>query len=162
MQRFKNVLLVIDEKAKSSAALPQAVALCRRNGADLALVNVAEDPVRELDLSFTPDFLANLELDQLEERRNCLEELAEPIRAEGIRVSTKVLLGTPFLEIIREVLRSQHDLVMMTAEGRGGFKEMLFGTTSMHLMRKCPVPVWVVKQDQPQHYSRILAPLHLM
>ncbi len=157
MQRFKNVLLVIDEKAKSSAALPQAVALCRRNGADLALVNVAEDPARELDLSFTPDFLANLELDQLEERRNCLEELAEPIRAEGIRVSTKVLLGTPFLEIIREVLRSQHDLVMMTAEGRGGFKEMLFGTTSMHLMRKCPVPVWVVKQDQPQHYSRIMA-----
>jgi nucleotide-binding universal stress UspA family protein len=157
MQRFKNVLLVIDEKAESTAALPQAVALCHRNEAQLALVNVVGDQVQELDLSFTSDFLANLELEQLEERRNCLEELAEPIRAEGIRVSTKVLVGTPFLEIIREVLRSRHDLVMMTAEGRGGLKEMLFGTTSLHLMRKCPVPVWVVKQDQPKHYTRILA-----
>jgi nucleotide-binding universal stress UspA family protein len=157
MQRFKNVLLVVDEKAESSAALPQAVALCRRNGADLALVNVVDKPARELDLSLTPDFLASLELEQLEERRSCLEEWAEPLRAEGIRVSTKVLVGTPFLEIIREVLRSQHDLVMMTAEGQGGLRERLFGATSMHLMRKCPVPVWVVKQDQPQHYARILA-----
>lgn len=157
MQRFKNVLLVIDEKSESRAALPQAVALCHRNGATLTLVNVVDDPGRDLDLSFTPDFMANLELEQLEARRNCLEELAEPIRAEGIRVSTKLLVGTPFLEIIREVLRSRHDLVMMTAEGRGGLKEMLFGTTSMHLMRKCPVPVWVVKQHQPKHYTRILA-----
>jgi nucleotide-binding universal stress UspA family protein len=157
MQRFKNVLLVIDEKMELRAALPQAVALCHRNEARLALVNVVEDPARELDLSFTPDFLANLELERLEERRNCLEELAEPIRTEGIQVSTKVLVGTPFLEIIREVLSSQHDLVMMTAEGRGGLKERLFGATSMHLMRKCPVPVWVIKQDQPQHYRRIMA-----
>jgi nucleotide-binding universal stress UspA family protein len=157
MQRFKNVLLVIDEKAESRAALPQALALCHRNGAVLTLVNVVDDPGRDLDLSFTPDFLASLELEQLEARRNCLEELAKPIRAEGIRVSTKLLVGTPFLEIIREVLRSRHDLVMMTAEGRGGLKEMLFGTTSLHLMRKCPVPVWVVKQDQPKHHTRILA-----
>ena len=35
MQRFKNVLLVIDEKSESRAALPQAVALCHRNGATL-------------------------------------------------------------------------------------------------------------------------------
>lgn len=160
MQRFKNVLLVIDEKMELRAALPQAVALCHRNQARLALINVVEDPARDLDLSFTPDFLANLELERLEERRNCLEELAHSIRAEGIQVSTKVLVGTPFLEIIREVLRSQHDLVMMTAEGRGGLKERLFGATSMHLMRKCPVPVWVIKQDQPQHYRRIMAAIN--
>jgi nucleotide-binding universal stress UspA family protein len=157
MQRFKNVLLVIDEKSESRAALPQAVDLCHRNGATLTLVNVVDDSGRDLDLSFAPDFLANLKLEQLEARRDCLEELAEPLRAEGLRVNTRVLVGTLFLEIIREVLRSRHDLVMMTAEGRGGLKEMLFGTTSMHLMRKCPVPVWVVKQDQPQHYTRILA-----
>jgi nucleotide-binding universal stress UspA family protein len=27
----------------------------------------------------------------------------------------------------------------------------------MHLMRKSPCPVWVVKPDQPGHYARILA-----
>jgi universal stress protein E len=27
----------------------------------------------------------------------------------------------------------------------------------MHLMRKCPCPVWVMNPDQPKHYSHILA-----
>lgn len=27
----------------------------------------------------------------------------------------------------------------------------------MHLMRKCPCPVWVMNPDQPRHYSHILA-----
>ena len=92
MQRFKNVLLVIDEKSESRAALPQAVALCHRNRATLTLVNVVDDSGRDLDLSFAPDFLANLKLEQLESRRNCLEELAEPLRAEGMRVNTRVLV----------------------------------------------------------------------
>ena len=68
-----------------------------------------------------------------------------------------MLYGTPFLEIIREVLRNEHDLVMTTAEGRGGLKERLFGSTTMHLMRKCPCPVWVIKPSQPERYTRILA-----
>jgi nucleotide-binding universal stress UspA family protein len=61
------------------------------------------------------------------------------------------------LEITREVLRHGHDVVIMTAEGRCGFKEWLLGATSMHLMRKCPCPVWVVKPTQHERCARILA-----
>ena len=55
------------------------------------------------------------------------------------------------------MLRNQHDLVMMTAEGKGGVKDLFFGSTSMHLMRKCPCPVWVMKPEQRRRYARILA-----
>ena len=48
---------------------------------------------------------------------------------KGSRADTKVLVGDPFLEVTREVLRHGHDLVMMTAEGKGGVKEWLFGAT---------------------------------
>lgn len=91
------------------------------------------------------------------EQQRSLERMVAAIQQTGVHVSCKTLYGTPFLEIIREVLRSQHDLVMITAEGRGGLGEMLFGSTTMHLMRKCPCPVWVVKPGQPQPYNRILA-----
>lgn len=33
----------------------------------------------------------------------------------------------------------------------------MFGSTTMHLLRKCPCPVWVIKPGQPQPYHRILA-----
>jgi len=36
-------------------------------------------------------------------------------------------------------------------------KGMLFGSTAMHLMRKCPCPVWVVKKGENEHYDRIIA-----
>ena len=45
----------------------------------------------------------------------------------------------------------------MAAEGKGGIKEKLFGTTSLHLMRKCPCPVWIHKPTQSARYRRILA-----
>jgi nucleotide-binding universal stress UspA family protein len=86
-----------------------------------------------------------------------LERVVTSIRQLGIQVRSKVLCGTPFIEIIREVLRNGYDLVMITAEGRSGLKEMLFGRTSMHLMRKCPCPVYVMKPTQPKYYSHILA-----
>ena len=86
-----------------------------------------------------------------------LEQVVESLRQFEIQVSSKVLYGTPFIEIIREVLLNGHDLVMITAEGRSGLKEKLFGRTTMHLMRKCPCPVWVVKRAQTRPYARILA-----
>ncbi len=61
------------------------------------------------------------------------------------------------MEIIREVLRNEHDLVMTTAEGWGVLRETLFGSTTMHLMRKCPCPVWVIKPFPPERQPRILA-----
>ncbi|NIQ99685.1 MAG: universal stress protein, partial [Gemmatimonadales bacterium] len=68
-----------------------------------------------------------------------------------------VLTGRPFLEAIKMVLRGHHDLVMTAAEGRRGFRQALFGTTSLHLIRKCPCPVWVVRPTRSRRARRILA-----
>lgn len=96
------------------------------------------------------------------EEQHSLEQFVAAIRHTGIQVNGKTIYGMPFIEIIQEVLRSQHDLVMITVEGGDGLKEMLFGNTTMHLMRKCPCPVWVIKPGQPKQFSRILAAVDLV
>ena len=93
----------------------------------------------------------------IQEEKHDLEQIVASIRQAGVQVSSKVLSGSPFVEIIREVLRGGYDLVMITAESRRGLKKALFGRTTMHLMRKCPCPVWVMNPTQPEHYSHILA-----
>ncbi|HHD62971.1 MAG TPA: universal stress protein, partial [Desulfobulbaceae bacterium] len=65
--------------------------------------------------------------------------------------------GREFIEIINAVLRNNHDLVIKTARGMGGKVGMLLGSTAMHLLRKCPCPVWIIKPKQRQHYGRIMA-----
>jgi universal stress protein E len=93
----------------------------------------------------------------IQEEMHDLEQIVASIRQAGVQASSKVLYGSPFLEIIREVLRGGYDLVMIAAEGRTGLKEALFGSTTMHLMRQCPCPVWVMNPEQPKYYSHILA-----
>lgn len=96
-----------------------------------------------------------------EEKRN-LEQFVFKLEQAGIQVKSKILNGVPFILIIQEVLRNQHDLVMTTADGSGTGKGSLFGSTSMHLMRKCPCPVWVIKPGQPRKFERILVALDLV
>ena len=58
-----------------------------------------------------------------EESKKKLEELIEPIKKEGVNVSVTILWGTPWLEIIREVLRNHHDLVMVTPRKKTKLKK---------------------------------------
>lgn len=154
MKRFKNILAIYNKEVGDEATLRRATSLARNNGARLTVAEVI-DVSDSLDHSdVTALILAERMMD---ERREHLERLIVSIRHAGVEVSAAVLSGTAFLEITRAVLRERHDLVIMTAEVPGGLKNLMFGSTSMHLMRKCPCPVWVTKPGQPDTYAHILA-----
>jgi len=155
MQRFKNILLVLNPEVQEIAALGKAVSLARQNGGRLTLFSVLKQPpgLQGYSESVAQDQLASA----IAERREWLRGLMISMQNDDIDVVINVVEGISFLEIIRQVLREQHDLVITTAEEIKGIRARLFGATSMHLMRKCPCPVWVVKQAQVQPYARILA-----
>ncbi|MBW2287259.1 MAG: universal stress protein [Deltaproteobacteria bacterium] len=157
MKRFKKILLVSREGTGERTTLARAVELAKRNRARLTLVEVVEEIPRELRMLVTAIPPIDLEKLVVKERKERLEALVAPLVDDGVRAAAAVLVGTPFLEIIREVMRKKHDLVILTAEGRGGVKERLFGSTSLHLLRKCPCPVWVMKPTRSRRYNRILA-----
>ncbi len=154
MQRFKNILLVYP---CNESTLARAVSLARANHAKLTLLRV-ERELTGTNLITSPGSPA-LKLQDLvvKEYQSQLKEVIAPVKKEGVRVSAKVVIGTPFLEIIRAVIMDKHDLVMMTAEGKGGLKERLFGSTSLHLMRKCPCPVWVMRPTKRKQFLRVMA-----
>jgi nucleotide-binding universal stress UspA family protein len=156
MKRFKNILLVHEQGAGVNATLKRAVSLAKRNEAQLTVLEVTEELPREIRKLPTVIPSQQIEGRIIKERRDHLERLIAPL-GEGLKINVNVLIGTPFLKIIQEVLRKKHDLVFMTAEGKGGLKGRLFSSTSLHLMRKCPCPVWVMKPIRRKRYTRILA-----
>ena len=162
MQRFKNILLVYEGAEQGKSTLKRTVNLAAINRARLTVIDVIEAIPRDYQMLITallPEEIMELAVKEQNER---LEHYITPIREAGVRVSAKVLVGKEFLEIIREVLLNNHDLVIKTARGKGGVTDILFGSTAMHLMRKCPCPVWVMKPGQSQPYNRILAAVDLM
>ena len=162
MKRFKNILLVFDPNSKTQTAVDHAKSLAKENAAQVTILSVVKDLPAELNaaiVAMSPQELLTL---AIKERQAQLDEVMAVFREQGIDVISKVVSGTPFLEIIRQVLRENHDLVIIAAEGKGSLTERLFGSTSMHLMRKCPCPVWVVKPSRRRKYQRILAAVDII
>ncbi|UCH79656.1 MAG: universal stress protein [Nitrospiraceae bacterium] len=157
MERFKNLLLVVNSGIKNPAALTCAFSLARSNGARLKIVDVVKETSSYQPI--LPSSAKNINLHDLivQEKREHLEQMVRPFEKEGVDTSIRILTGIPFIEIIREVIRKDHDIVIVTPEGKSEFKDMLFGTTTMHLMRKCPSPVWAIKPSSDVPFPRILA-----
>jgi universal stress protein E len=145
MKRFKNILAVYDNNEGAEDVLDQAIMLAQTNQARLTIIDVVE-PDRQSE-------------NNLRERKRRLERLIPAIKSDSTvkNVETRVLVGTPFLEIVREVLHEHHDLVIASAEGGSIVRNVFFGSTATHLVRKCPCPVWILKPGQEIPYVRVLA-----
>lgn len=157
MKRFKQILLVFDPQHTTKPTVDRARSLARSNGARITLLSVVpQPPADQLLVAGGPpreQIAAELAAERLEQCR----AMAEYVGATGIEATARVAVGTAFIEIIREVLRGGHELVMLTAEAERGLARRLFGSTSLQLMRKCPCPVWVFKPTQGERFARILA-----
>lgn len=139
MQRFQKILVYVHlyDLRKANPAAQHAAELAEINDADVKLLCVHDD--------FWTD-----------EEDDALEKLAAPLRQRGLRVTTAHPFGDGAEEVIREVLKNKHDLVMKTARPEDA-RRMAFGATAIRLMRMCPCPVWIVQPSQMKPFERVLA-----
>jgi len=155
MRRFKNILFIADREQGLSAALDRAVALSQTNGARLTVMDVI--PESGLADYIKRAYAVDLNAQLREQRLQALEALTQPHTDNGIPIYTTVLTGTPFVEVVRAVQRNVHDLVMKVAQHDAGLAPSLFGSTDMHLLRKCPCPIWIDRSGRQPVYQRLLA-----
>lgn len=157
MRRFSNILLIVDERMDYSSVLQRGVSLARNNKAALtvcAIVDTVPDEMQMSVIAITPREVLDI---AVTEKRDWLDDTVKSAAADGVPIDAKVLVGKPFIEIIRQVLRNGHDLIIKGADVDSTLREMLFSSTDMHLMRKCPCPVWIVKPTERPKYRRVLA-----
>ncbi|WP_296696783.1 universal stress protein [Thiocapsa sp. UBA6158] len=137
MERFKKILFVVDPEKSCQPALERAVALAAHNQADLAVVAVIPRLHAGIHLSGDGTTSDDLQGAAQAQQRVRLSSLIEPYGRRH-RIRTDVLIGTPYLEIVREVLSEGHDLVIRPPDGAAS-SGRLIGTDEMNLLRKCPV-----------------------
>ena len=123
----------------------------------LTVIEVLEEVPPEMEMAVRSSDLKDFRKLVRKESSDRLRMLIAPISEEGINITSSILWGTPFIEIIREVIRNNRDLVMLSPRKEGRIKEMLLGSRIMHLMRKCPCPVWAVKPTGSRRYTHIIA-----
>ena len=95
-----------------------------------------------------------------------LDQIADRLRAGGLRVETVVREGRAADEIVRHVREQGVDLVVVSAFGRGGVCEFAAGGTVQKLLSLAPSSVLLVRPAgegeppaTPAEYRRILVPV---
>ncbi len=155
MKRFQSILVAVDTRFDQHPALQWAVRLAEHNDARLTIVDVLPDLPWTAKLVLSDS--ENTHEALTEQKRRMLDTIAQPVRDQGVEVTTQVLTGKTSFAIMHEVLRSGHDLVMRVTKGAHSGRTGVFGTTSMRLLRKCPCAVWLVRPDTPPSFERVLA-----
>ena len=154
MERFKNILLIADGDCWRETAFQKALSLAQHNQADLTLIHTVDFPKASGLLGDTP--YKKLKNALIEEIENHLDGVICQA-AKEMNITRKIIEGSMFPGIIIEVLRHRYDLVIKCAEEKSSLYERVFGSSDMHLLRKCPCPVWIMKTGDKGQYQQILA-----
>ncbi|MCA9046276.1 MAG: universal stress protein, partial [Planctomycetaceae bacterium] len=160
MSSFRRILVGIDVvdgelPAATRQAFESAVKLAAvDHSVELILLTVTNAPVADTEAFLTAEENAVGTQGTLARIQS---ELVDQAKEAGVAASTRLAFGKSWYEIIREVIKSDCDLVVVGTRGKGTAERMLFGSTCMKLLRNCPCPVWVTRPEPEGEIPVILA-----
>ena len=164
MRRFKNILVGVDlshgDRFVSRELLPPSVEaveralwLAKQNTAQLTFfyaVDVSESTRRMLEDSDGGNSVV------FNEPREILSGLVAQAEAEGVSADAEVRFGKSWIELIRQVVQNEHDLIVAGTRHRGAWQGFLMGSTGTKLLRNCPCPVWITQPQSERKTMSIL------
>lgn len=152
------ILVAIDFSDISEKLLQQAEKLVRAMSADIILIHVAEPNPDHIAYDFDP--AAMYAIDPGEIRRQIAErfhhehqqiqQMAEKLRGEGLSCKALMVQGPTVDMLLGAVQHMNIDFIIAGSHGKGLLSQILLGSSSEALVRKSPVPVYLVpatKQD---------------
>jgi universal stress protein E len=145
MQPFRNLLVNVDlSNADEQAAANQQA------------VRSALWLTRESSAAVT--FFSRLPNDNPEDgpASRILSALVGQARQNGLTAKARTAVGNPEAELLRQVHRENHDLVLIGATRQKSLTSELFGGATSRLLDECPCPVWLAVEGAPPAPRNIL------
>jgi nucleotide-binding universal stress UspA family protein len=154
---YERMLVPLDGSQGAEAILPFAEQVAGPLDAEIVLLRVLEPPSPiELVASagvVTPDTFTLREMDA----KRYLSEIERRLSKKGLRVRTRVTLGSPAEEILAAARSTSADLIAMATHGRSGVGRVLFGSVAESVLRASPLPVLLIralpKSDEPTQHK---------
>lgn len=149
MSQYRRLLLILESVARPSSALSRASALAEASGAAIHIVTCG-GPYSTVWL-MDKAVQEHMHVDFMKGQEAHLKEVAEPLRAKGLQVTTEVLwTEDPVGELIRHVKELPADLVIKDTHHEPALKRAFMTPLDWQLLRECPVPVNLVTfAEQP-------------
>jgi nucleotide-binding universal stress UspA family protein len=166
----RRILVPLDGSPLAEAALPHAIAMARAGGDELLLLRAVTPTEASQSLFWKATVPAELRAEWEEatlERADVeLRDVAERLRAEGLRVTTEVAAADDAAATV--VARADQDtnigLVVMATHGRGGVGRWVLGSVASKVLQAVATPLLLVRVHGARPaaevaYRTVLAPL---
>src|SRR5262245_14523996 len=142
---YRKILVPLDGSTFAEHALPYALTIARRCGAQIRLVTVST-PLAEAyveGLYFSP---VELEQEISTRHRDYLEATAKRLREKTeVAVVTEVKHGEVSPALADYAARGEADLVVMATHGRGAIGRFWLGSVADEMIRQTSVPLLLVR-----------------
>ena len=155
---FTKILYTTDLSDNARHAFGYAAGLANRYNAGVTVLHVLEDLSPSGD-SLVINVIGETKWNEIRQQneKNVLETMQTRLRAFCDDVTSEfpacqfitddiiVRIGIPVEEILAQVESGDYDLVVMGAHGRGVLSDTFMGSTSRRVLRRCKIPVLVVR-----------------
>lgn len=137
---YKRILVAVENSPADRAILTHIVPLAAMTGAELLLVHVAD--------GFAARHFRDLELresDEIKADRRYLQQLADSLTAQSLRVSIELAMGDPATQLIRVATERHVDLIAMSTHGHRFLNDLIRGTTVDRVRHEVTIPVLLLR-----------------
>ena len=157
MNTFKKILVATPDGLIQPSVISQSAKLANKQQSHVTFFSVTKELTQE-QFSWTStlkpvELMANL----FEEQRISLSNNVEKFQDNFSSVDTCNAVGLPFIEVTKKVQQDNYDLVILAAKESNQPRKRFFGSTTVHLMRKCPCPVLAIGPQEAKPIKRIIA-----
>lgn len=157
MVYLRKILVVTPANAIQPSVMTQSIKLAENHKSHLTFFSVTEElPNDELALiSMLPAHEAMENL--FKEHHAMLNKNIEELDHSYYSIDAQNAIGVPFIEVTKKVQQESYDLVILAAKISDRPRKRFFGSTTIHLMRKCPCPVLTIGTKEAKPIKRIVA-----
>ena len=148
---YSRILFPVDFSECSMGAWTHAEQLARRYSAVIHVLYVVEPidvfaSADGVEQSVYYDVMQRVR----EQAQSRIQSFGSEATARGLSVEISVREGRPSDVIVHYAQEREISLICLSTHGRTGLPHMFLGSTTEHVVRKAPCPVFVVRCEPPQ------------
>lgn len=156
MNPIRNILVIVDPTAEQHPAVDKAALLAQKLDARLELYVCDTKASRDVRIAAYARSHSNEPF--VIDLKSILEELAAPLREQGLDVATEVECADPLHEaLIDRARRTTADLIVKDTHHHSLAKRTFITNTDWHLIRACPVSLLLTKPNRWASAPRVFA-----
>jgi nucleotide-binding universal stress UspA family protein len=145
LQQYKHILVAVDGSYESELAFQKAVAVSKRNHAELFLIHIVDTRAFQNVSSFDSAMVEQVTTTAKETMDGYIDQAH---KAGLDAVSYSIEYGAPKTIIARDVPKAKDiDLIMIGATGLNAVERLLIGSVTEYVTRNAQCDVLVVRTD---------------